>query len=554
MSGIDTINIKTTISESVIDVFDTMLSLEAKISETGGEALESNRFMGTVKFTGEVVGIVTIQMSYDFARIMTASMQGIKPEEIEDDEEIKDLLAELSNIVGGKLKSAYTDIGLFCKLTTPSITTGSDFTMQSLNMDKYEKLVFLSQEHPVIVEVVVKQGKADSDLKASAEKKERPPIDPEKFKAIDVKAKVTHTVTDIFDTMLSMDVKPAEKVSKESVKGLRNVGSVNFAGDVTGIINFQVSNELARLMTASMLGMEEEELEGQEEINDLIAEISNIIGGNLKSSYLDIGMICELSTPSITKGSDFVIESFDMSTYERFAFKSDEHDIFVEVGIKATDIVQPEPVSKKDIHYSVDDGDAKEDKEEKPPEAAPEAVNDRKTADDKSAQADERIEDLNVDTSGEATGAAGKIDDVSTIAGKKADDETGDMKTLGAAIDKKAAKAAEHLKPKDKTTEKEAIKEAEHLKEVDGAVNLDVILDIPLEITVELGRTKIPIHELLEIGPGSAVSLSTLEGEPVDILANNTLIAKGVVLVKNEKYGIRITKITSRMDRIKSLV
>ncbi len=550
MSGIDTINIKTTISESVIDVFDTMLSLEAKISEAGGEALESNRFMGTVKFTGEVVGIVTIQMSYDFARIMTASMQGIKPEEIEDDEEIKDLLAELSNIVGGKLKSAYTDIGLFCKLTTPSITTGSDFTMQSLNMDKYEKLVFLSQEHPVIVEVVVKQGKADSDLKASAEKKERPPIDPEKFKAIDVKAKVTHTVTDIFDTMLSMDVKPAEKVSKESVKGLRNVGSVNFAGDVTGIINFQVSNELARLMTASMLGMEEEELEGQEEINDLIAEISNIIGGNLKSSYLDIGMICELSTPSITKGSDFVIESFDMSTYERFAFKSDEHDIFVEVGIKATDIVQPEPVSKKDIHYSVDDGDAKEDKEVKPPEA----VNDRKTADDKSAQADERIEDLNVDTSGEATGAAGKIDDVRTIAGKKADDETGDMKTLGAAIDKKAAKAAEHLKPKDKTTEKEAIKEAEQLKEVDGAVNLDVILDIPLEITVELGRTKIPIHELLEIGPGSAVSLSTLEGEPVDILANNTLIAKGVVLVKNEKYGIRITKITSRMDRIKSLV
>jgi flagellar motor switch protein FliN/FliY len=63
-----------------------------------------------------------------------------------------------------------------------------------------------------------------------------------------------------------------------------------------------------------------------------------------------------------------------------------------------------------------------------------------------------------------------------------------------------------------------------------------------------------PIHELLDIGPGSALALLTLEGEPVDILANNTLIAKGVVLVKNEKYGIRITKITSRIDRIKSLV
>jgi flagellar motor switch protein FliN len=472
-----------------------MLSLEAKISETGAETLDGNRFMGMVKFAGDMVGIVAIQVSYDFARIMTASIQGIETEEVEGDEEIKDLLAELSNIVGGKLKSTYTDIGLYCELTTPSITTGSDFTMQSLNMDKNEKLVFLSQEHPIIVEVAVKQGKADSDLKASAEKKERTPIDPEKFKAIDVKAKITNSVTDIFETMLSMDVKPAKTVSKKSVEALRNVGSVNFAGDITGIINFQVSDEFASLMTASMLGMEIEKLEGQEEINDFIAEISNIIGGNLKSSYLDIGMICELSTPSITKGNDFIIESFDMTTYERFAFKSDEHDIFVEVGIKTSDILQPEPLTEKDIHDSVDEGDAKEDA-----------------------------------------------------------DKPGDMKTISATIEKEAAKTAERLKPKDTAADKDTVKEAGQLKKTDGNINLDVILDIPLEITVELGRTKIPIHELLEIGPGSAVSLSTIEGESVDILANNTLIAKGVVLVKNEKYGIRITEITNRIDRIKSLV
>jgi len=437
MSGIDTIDIKATISESVIDVFDTMLSLEAKISETGAETLDGNRFMGMVKFAGDMVGIVAIQVSYDFARLMTASMQGIKPEEVEGDEKITDLLAELSNIVGGKLKSTYTDIGLYCELTTPSITTGSDFTMQSLNMDKNEKFVFLSQEHPIIVE------------------------------------------------------------------GLRNVGSVNFAGDITGIINFQVSDEFARLMTASMLGMEIEELEGQEEINDLIAEISNIIGGNLKSSYLDIGMICELSTPSITKGNDFIIESFDMTTYERFAFKSNEHDIFVEVGIKTSDMLQPEPITGKDIHYSVDDGDAKKDKKVK----LSKGVDDSKTA----------------DAGGESTGAA---------------DQSNALRSI---VDKEAA-------------DKDTVKEAGQLKKTDGIVNLDVILDIPLEITVELGRTKIPIHELLEIGPGSAVSLSTLEGESVDILANNTLIAKGVVLVKNEKYGIRITEITNRIDRIKSLV
>jgi flagellar motor switch protein FliN len=86
----------------------------------------------------------------------------------------------------------------------------------------------------------------------------------------------------------------------------------------------------------------------------------------------------------------------------------------------------------------------------------------------------------------------------------------------------------------------------------DGS-NLDVILDIPLEITVELGRTKMPIRELLELGPGSAVPLSGLEGEPVDILANNKLIARGLVLVKDEKYGIRITEITGRLERLRGL-
>jgi len=83
--------------------------------------------------------------------------------------------------------------------------------------------------------------------------------------------------------------------------------------------------------------------------------------------------------------------------------------------------------------------------------------------------------------------------------------------------------------------------------------DLNLLLDIPLEITVELGRSKIQIQELLELGPGSTVTLSKLEGEPVDILANDKLIARGEVVLQNKKYGIRITEITSRMDRIKSL-
>ncbi len=84
-------------------------------------------------------------------------------------------------------------------------------------------------------------------------------------------------------------------------------------------------------------------------------------------------------------------------------------------------------------------------------------------------------------------------------------------------------------------------------------LTLDMILDIPLEITVELGRARMPIKELLQLVPGSAVSLSKLEGEPVDILANDRLIAKGIVLVKDEKYGIQITEITGRLKRLRGL-
>ena len=84
-------------------------------------------------------------------------------------------------------------------------------------------------------------------------------------------------------------------------------------------------------------------------------------------------------------------------------------------------------------------------------------------------------------------------------------------------------------------------------------LDLDMILDIPLEITVELGRARMPIKELLQLVPGSAVSLSKLEGEPVDILANDRLIARGIVLVKDEKYGIQITEITGRLERLRGL-
>jgi flagellar motor switch protein FliN/FliY len=80
--------------------------------------------------------------------------------------------------------------------------------------------------------------------------------------------------------------------------------------------------------------------------------------------------------------------------------------------------------------------------------------------------------------------------------------------------------------------------------------NLDIIMDIPLKVTVELGRTKLPIKEILDLGAGSIVELDKLAGEPVDILVNGKLIAKGEVVVIDESFGVRITDIVSKMERI----
>jgi len=83
--------------------------------------------------------------------------------------------------------------------------------------------------------------------------------------------------------------------------------------------------------------------------------------------------------------------------------------------------------------------------------------------------------------------------------------------------------------------------------------NLDLILDVHLEFTVELGKTKKTIKEILELGPGSIVELDKLAGEPVDILVNGKQIARGEVVVIDENYGVRITEILSSAERIKSI-
>ena len=87
----------------------------------------------------------------------------------------------------------------------------------------------------------------------------------------------------------------------------------------------------------------------------------------------------------------------------------------------------------------------------------------------------------------------------------------------------------------------------------DQEANLDLILDIPLSVTVELGRSKMLINDLLQLGQGSVVELTKLVGEPLEVLVNDKLVARGEVVVVNEKFGVRLTDIVTPMERVKSL-
>lgn len=90
-------------------------------------------------------------------------------------------------------------------------------------------------------------------------------------------------------------------------------------------------------------------------------------------------------------------------------------------------------------------------------------------------------------------------------------------------------------------------------KPVDGAPDLDVIMDIPVSISMEVGNTEISIRNLLQLNQGSVIELDRLAGEPLDVLVNGTLIAHGEVVVVNEKFGIRMTDVISPSERIKKL-
>jgi len=153
-----------------------------------------------------------------------------------------------------------------------------------------------------------------------------------------------------------------------------------------------------------------------------------------------------------------------------------------------------------------------------------------------SEETDDNLASENVDeilaegTASEASGLEVDQDDLLTVTEQ---DETDDMKTA----------EFQEFASENKRTKKSS----------DEDVNLDVILDVPVIISMEIGRTQINIRNLLQLNQGSVVELDRLAGEPMDVLVNGTLIAHGEVVVVNEKFGIRLTDVISPSERVKRL-
>ena len=157
MTDIDTLDLKTFITNAVHGVFDTMLSMTIEISDREFPLNnQRRRIVGSVGFAGKVMGNVSVHVNEDFAHGITAAMLGMEIDEIEGDEEVYDVIGELSNMIGGDLKSRFCDADLACDLSIPSITIGSDFTTETKGWTRHESFVFQQEGNLALVEVFLK--------------------------------------------------------------------------------------------------------------------------------------------------------------------------------------------------------------------------------------------------------------------------------------------------------------------------------------------------------------------------------------------------------------
>ncbi|MFP5239430.1 MAG: flagellar motor switch protein FliN [Acidobacteriota bacterium] len=149
----------------------------------------------------------------------------------------------------------------------------------------------------------------------------------------------------------------------------------------------------------------------------------------------------------------------------------------------------------------------------------------------------------------QALGAAGGGGGDAALAEQWASALAGDEEV---SVKNERAQAQLASKSRDATF-KDMTQEAKAPRPESGRRDLDFILDIPLDVSAELGRTKLLINELLQLGQGSVIELNKLAGEPLEIYVNGKLVARGEAVVINEKFGVRLTDIISPIERVKQL-
>ncbi len=156
MSDFNKIDLKGFALNSTIEVFNTMLSMKLDVLQADPIVkLTGNRLVGCVGLAGNVMGNICIHVSKEFARIMAAAMLGMEIDEIEEDE-INDVIGEVCNMISGDLKSRLCDAGFSCVLSIPSVTSGSDFKIESKGWVRHERIAFENRNEKSIVEVFIK--------------------------------------------------------------------------------------------------------------------------------------------------------------------------------------------------------------------------------------------------------------------------------------------------------------------------------------------------------------------------------------------------------------
>jgi CheY-specific phosphatase CheX len=337
MESMMNFDVRGTIVDSVIEVYDMMLSMAVNYSEDNIQNGNScKHILGSINLVGEVAGIVNIEVSEKFSRQMAAVLMDISPDEIESMDEVQDVLGEICNIVAGSLKSGLCDAGMECELSTPAIIMGQDYNHEARNMKRNEKIVFAQEENIITVYVGLKPADMDLEEGRSPAEKDKIHGDIDIFD-YDMGSSVTNSVSEVFGTMFSMEVSPYVGKNGTGLTCSRIVGSISLSGKVLGRVNLHIPESFSRFMASSMFGIEPDEMEGLDEAKDVVGELCNMISGALKSDLCDAGLECRVSPPSFTTGSDFEVECLNLIRHERFMFSHGEDVFMVEVGLKPGD-------------------------------------------------------------------------------------------------------------------------------------------------------------------------------------------------------------------------